>query len=89
MACAAVLGNERIPVGSSCGRVPAGEVEREAEDPQDEARDSPELGRVQLDRADREHHWIPLLGAGSVYTQTSVPMMTSTARIGTNWTSDI
>jgi len=42
-----------------------------------------------LDRADREHHWIPLLGAGSVYTQTSVPMMTSTARIGTNWTSDI
>ena len=41
-----VLGNERILVGSSCRRVAAGEVEREAEDPEDEARDSPDLGRV-------------------------------------------
>jgi hypothetical protein len=44
--------------------VAAGEVEREAQDAEYEAHDRPDLGRVELDRADREDHGVPVLGVG-------------------------
>jgi hypothetical protein len=86
-----VLGNERLLVGSSSGRVPAGEVERETEDPQDEARDSQTSGESSWIEPTESTTGFPCSARvlASVYTQTSAPMMTSTARFGTNWTSDI
>jgi len=49
----------------SAGSLPAGEVERNAHDPEHEAADGPDLGRVQLDRADGKNDRIPLLSTDS------------------------